>query len=151
MLKSASHCYGSHLHFELEDKASTRSLILLSSPSVPGGRYVRNLHWLYQASPDKMKTLRKNAYAKCDTSSISEPILQLWEEQVSTTLGIRHSTNIPVLVIRHLVSHSPPGCLVVAGNTLQCCLCCPLHCSHCGSLRMPFPPLLCLRRQRTKY
>lgn len=87
VLNSASHCYGSHLHFALEAQANTQSLILLFSRSVPGRKWICNLHWLYKASLDKMKTRRENAYAKRDPSSISEAVFQLCEERVSTFWG----------------------------------------------------------------
>lgn len=86
ILNSASHCYGSHLHFALEAKANTQSLIRLFSP-IPGGKRICNFHWLYKASLDKMKTCRENAYAKRNPSSISKAVFQLWEERVSTFWG----------------------------------------------------------------
>lgn len=135
----------------LEAKANTQSLILLFSPSVPGGRWTCNLQWLYKASLDKMETLRENAYAKCDPSSISEPIFQLWEEQVSALWGSDIQPALLVRVTVHLASRSPLEWLGVAGSTPRRCLRCPLHCSHHGSLRMPFPQLLHLRRQRARY
>lgn len=117
ILKSASHCYGSHLHFALEAEVNTQSLILLFSPSVAAGRWVRNLHWLYQTSPDKMKILagylRENAYTKCDPSSISEPCF-------STAWGAHVLPPRPVCVTVCRVSHSPPGWLGSPWGHLSC-------------------------------
>jgi len=118
MLKSAPHCYGSHLHFVLGAKANTQSLILLFSPSLPGERWRCNLHRLYKASLDKMKTLRENAYAKCDPSSISEPVFQLWEERVSVLWGSDIQPTPLVHVTVHWASRSPPERLALAGSTL---------------------------------
>lgn len=137
ILKSASHCYGSHLHFALEAKVNTQSLILLFSPSVAAGRWVCNLHWLYQESPDKMKILsgclREDAYAKCDPSSVSEPVFQhsLGSTHPTTTPCVCHceqggtqptrmagqSLRTPLLPLPHLHRQSSESIQTVNGST----------------------------------
>lgn len=155
----------------LEARTNTQSLILLFSPSVPGGRWICNLHWLYKTSLDKMKTLRENAYAKCEPSGISELLFQLLEARVSTLWG----SDVQPVPLVHLCHGAfgvtqPTGAagdcrqrlvmLPVLPATSPCdaactahCIslqCCPLHPSYCGSPRIPFPPLphLCKRRDK---
>lgn len=134
----------------LEAKANTQSLILLFFLllSLEEDGYAICIGY---TKPLLMKTLRENAYAKCDPSSISEPVFQLWEERVSTFRGsdVQPTPLVPVTV--RLASGSPPDRLTLAGSATRRCLRCPLHRSHRGSWRLPFPPLPHLHRQRAKY
>lgn len=116
-----------------------QSLILLFSPFVAAGRWVCNLHCLYQASPDKMKILsgylRENEYAKCDPSSISEPCFSTaWGAHVQppcpvcvTVAGCHtahqdgwrcwHSLRTPLLPLPHVHGQSSESLQAVNGST----------------------------------